>query len=183
VDRVRAERGWTRLLAGGRARMTPDSRRLDVDSERPDPRLPAALQQWRESYGPPDSPESISPVPLRWERLDPWLDAAVNAVERLRRPNAGTSPAAIRGDGLAVRLGSTWLARPDVAIARVRSWHAVRTGDEVPPVASVSFQRERAAGRAEAEPVVLSLRLVRERGQWVVVDLVAGDVDAGDWEP
>ncbi|HEX7880228.1 MAG TPA: hypothetical protein VF720_12510 [Candidatus Eisenbacteria bacterium] len=182
VDKGRAERGWTRLLAGGRARMAGDSRRLDVESERPDPRLSAAVQHWRESYGPPDSPESISPVPLRWERLDPWLDVAVSAVEWLRRSDTATAPPSIRGEGLAVRLASTWLARRDVRVARVLSYRAAPNDELSSPVASVAFHRERAAGRAEAEPEVLSLRLVREHGEWVVVDLVAGDVDSGEWE-
>jgi len=75
------------------------------------------------------------------------------------------------------------LARPEVRIARVLSYRAAPNDELSSPVASVVFHRERAAGRAEAEPVVLSLRLVREHGAWVVVDLVAGEVDAGEWEP
>jgi hypothetical protein len=183
VTTGRADRGWTRLLAGGRVRLAADSRRLDVESERPDPRLAAAVQHWRESYGPPDSPESMSPVPLRWERLDPWLDAGVAVIDRLRRGEPTAVGAGVRGDGLALRLRATWLARPDVRIARVVSYRAAGEDELTPPVASITFHRERAAGRAEAEPAALCLRLVREHGGWVVVDLVSGAADTGEWEP
>ncbi|MDZ4805110.1 MAG: hypothetical protein SGI90_09640 [Candidatus Eisenbacteria bacterium] len=182
LDATSASRGWTRLLPAGRVRLRPHSGLLDIDSERPDTRLPLAAQHWRETYGPPESPGASSPTPLRRERLDPWLDTGVTVIEALRRRESGPLSEWVRGAGLAVRLASTWLARPEVSIARIDSFQQVGGNDLPSAVAVVTFHRNRAAGPVEAEPLALSFRLVQERGRWVVVDLVA-DSTVGDWEP
>ena len=106
----------------------------------------------------------------------------MTVIEALRRRESGPLSEWVRGAGLAVRLASTWLARPEVSIARIDSFQQVGGNDLPSAVAVVTFHRNRAAGPVEAEPLALSFRLVQERGRWVVVDLVA-DSTVGDWEP
>jgi len=182
LDATSAARGWTRLLAAGRVRLRPGSALLDIDSERRDPRLAPATQHWRESFGPPESPGPLSPTPLRRERLDPWLDTGVTVVEALRSRQGAPLSESVHGTGLSVRLASTWLARPEVPIARIDSFQRIDEGDRPPAVAIITFHRHPAAGPTEVEPLALSIRLVREGGRWVVVDLVA-DPALEDWEP